>query len=75
MNSLHFAASNGNTEVVLSLLEKGANLDAGTKDKDTPRHLTAYRGHAQSIVIHLEKGAPLDVQEVNEHTKWDSPMS
>uniref|UniRef100_A0A671XEE1 Ankyrin 2a, neuronal n=1 Tax=Sparus aurata TaxID=8175 RepID=A0A671XEE1_SPAAU len=56
---LHVASKRGNTNMVALLLDRGAQIDAKTRDGLTPLHCAARSGHDPAVEILLEKGAPL----------------
>lgn len=60
---LHQAAFSGNLAVVKLLVERGADLSAGCKDKDTPLHYAAAQGHCRIIRFLASKGADLRVKD------------
>jgi hypothetical protein len=67
---LHSASFGGHVEVVLTLLENGANVTAETYDQLTPLHAASSMGHAELAHILLERGA--DVTARNED--WETPL-
>ena len=58
--ALHFAAWDGNTDVVKLLIEKGAKVDAKGLDGYTPFLLAAANGHYSSSVVLVENGANIN---------------
>lgn len=65
---LHRAARNGHTDIVESLLAKGANVnDVGGSDGWTPLHYAAWHGHKNMTELLLDKGA--DVNAKDSHGK------
>jgi ankyrin repeat protein len=58
---LHWAAVNGDKEMVSLLLEFKAPLNALDQDRRTPVHWAALRGDKEIVGILLESKAPLDV--------------
>ncbi|WP_265027666.1 ankyrin repeat domain-containing protein [Wolbachia endosymbiont (group B) of Chorthippus parallelus] len=58
---LHHAALNGYLKIVKFLIEKGANVDARTDDRDKPLHYSAKNGHKNVVKFFLEeKGLSVD---------------
>ncbi|RHY27321.1 hypothetical protein DYB32_006862 [Aphanomyces invadans] len=59
---LHYAAQNGHDQVVMFLLAKGANANAGTSGKESPLALAAEAGHLNCVQALLQhKGIAVDV--------------
>lgn len=56
---LHVAAKWGKTNMVSLLIEKGANIEAKTRDGLTPLHCAARSGHEQVVDMLLERSAPI----------------
>uniref|UniRef100_I3KPG4 Ankyrin 3 n=1 Tax=Oreochromis niloticus TaxID=8128 RepID=I3KPG4_ORENI len=56
---LHVASKRGNSNMVRLLLERGAKIDARTKDGLTPLHCGARSGHEQVVEMLLNRGAPI----------------
>ena len=59
-SALHLAASEGNTETVQLLLEKGADINMKDKDENTALHLAAGYGQTETVQLLLEKGAKIN---------------
>lgn len=59
---LHKASEHGNESVVISMLEKGANVHARSKWGDTPLHMASEYGHGSIVSILLESGANVNVK-------------
>jgi ankyrin repeat protein len=60
---LHLAAENCHTNVVVLLLEKGADLNIMADDKATPLHLASQQGCADVVAILLAKGADVNARD------------
>ncbi|KAJ1486173.1 ankyrin repeat-containing domain protein, partial [Baffinella frigidus] len=58
---LHGAAEGGHAEIVLLLLQKGANMTSITEDGETPLLLAARWGHNTTVQLLLDKGADVNV--------------
>lgn len=56
---LHVASKWGKGNMVSLLLDKGANIEAKTRDGLTPLHCAARSGHETVVDMLLEKGAPI----------------
>ena len=59
---LHYAAIKGRSEIVLLLLDAGAEIDATTRThpKKQAIHLASANGHLQIVSLLLEKGADVN---------------
>ena len=63
MTGLHWAAENGNPEIVDILLESEADVEAVTRlGAYSPLHLAARRGHASVIRLLLEASADSQIE-------------
>ena len=63
MTALHWAAQQGNAELVSMLLSAGANVRATTRLGDyTPLHLASQAGHATTVAALIAAGAAADVR-------------
>lgn len=59
--SLHFAAKEGNVDVVNALIQAGAKVNAlGGLCKNTPLHLAAENGHIEVVDALIQAGAKVD---------------
>uniref|UniRef100_A0A8C9F387 Ankyrin 3 n=1 Tax=Pavo cristatus TaxID=9049 RepID=A0A8C9F387_PAVCR len=56
---LHVASKRGNANMVKLLLDRGAKIDAKTRDGLTPLHCGARSGHEQVVEMLLDRGAPI----------------
>ncbi|WP_257294499.1 ankyrin repeat domain-containing protein, partial [Endozoicomonas sp. YOMI1] len=56
---LHFAAAKGNLNVIEILLDKGADINAGSR---TPLHFAVEHGRHDAIRLLLDRGANIDAQ-------------
>lgn len=59
---LHYAAMNGNLQIIAILIKASAKLDARDKLGNTPLHLAAGRDQTEAIKLLLEVGAAVDPQ-------------
>jgi len=55
--ALHWAAFNGNAELVHVLLKAGASVGATLENGSTPLHLAAFEGHTEVVRLLLRHGA------------------
>lgn len=60
MDAVEFGCSNGHAEVVRTLLEKGSNIEAASKDNWTPLNSAAKSGHFEVVKLLLEKKANME---------------
>lgn len=66
---LHLAAVNGHKDVVLQLIQKGADVNLKSqKNKRSPLHYAAWKGHAEVVQLLLKKGAEVDSREIDGET-------
>uniref|UniRef100_A0A8P0SY21 Ankyrin 3 n=1 Tax=Canis lupus familiaris TaxID=9615 RepID=A0A8P0SY21_CANLF len=56
---LHVASKRGNANMVKLLLDRGAKIDAKTRDGLTPLHCGARSGHEQVVEMLLDRAAPI----------------
>lgn len=62
---LHMAAAHGNERVLNLLVERGANVNARTRDGETPLHSAAVCNQKNSAQILLRSGALLNAEDSN----------
>lgn len=62
---LHVAAKWGKANMVTLLLDKGANLEAKTRDGLTPLHCAARSGHENVVEVMIQRGAPISAKTKN----------
>ena len=55
--ALHYAASVGNTKIMLVLLDKLANIDAKSPNKTTSLMMAVRSGDTSAVQLLLDKGA------------------
>ena len=59
---LHYAAANGNDDIVKLLLDHSAYVDAGSPNGTTPLMMAARGGHISTVKLLLDNGADLNVK-------------
>ncbi|MGF6599717.1 ankyrin repeat protein [Paraburkholderia sp. GAS448] len=59
---LHYAAANGNDEIVKLLLDHSAYVDAGSPNGTTPLMMAARGGHVSTVKLLLDNGADMNVK-------------
>jgi len=59
---LHYAAANGNDDVVQILIDHSAYVDAGSPNDTTPLMMAARGNHISTIKLLLDNGADLNVK-------------
>lgn len=65
---LHIAAATGQTDVVRSLLSKGALIHAADKESRGPLHYAARSGHAEVVQLLLSAGSKLEQRSIYGYT-------
>ena len=65
---LHWAAGKGFTEVIETLVAKGADVEAREKYQRTPLHIAAYQGHAESVKVLVVNGADVHAVDKGKNT-------
>jgi len=77
---LHHACDNGHLEVVMALIEVGANVNVnGGSYKNTPLHFACDNGHLEVAMALIEKGADIDARDDIQNTPlhlacWNSHL-
>ena len=61
-SALHLAACNGHNDVVIYLLDRGANLEAQTNGGSTALWLAVFFRHKVLVQLLLERGANVNAQ-------------
>lgn len=59
---LHYAAMNGNLQIIAILIKASAKLEVRDKLGNTPLHLAADRNQTEAVKLLLEVGAAVDPQ-------------
>jgi ankyrin repeat protein len=59
---LHYAAANGNDDIVKLLLDHDAYIDAGSPNGTTPLMMASRGGHVSTVKLLLDSGADLNVK-------------
>ena len=72
---LHFAAENGQEEVVEQLIDKGANVNANAKWERTPLHGTAKTGQIGIIELLITAGANVNAKDFENKTPLDEAIN
>ncbi len=59
---LHFAAANGDVELVKLLLDRGAEINAATQDGWTALHFACLRGDEGLVKLLLDRGVDVNTK-------------
>lgn len=76
--ALHYSCLNGQQDILLLLISKGANVNCLDNEKNTPLHLACNNGHFNCVKALLYASHNLDLNLINEYgdtalhlsTKW-----
>jgi len=68
---LHYAATNGNIEIVKYLLDHSAYVDAGSPNATTPLMMAARGGHIDTVKLLLDEGADMRLRNQQNMTVID----
>ena len=74
--ALCMASSRGHADVMRSLIDRGADLNAKSRDRGedglevewTPLHAASYKGHRDTVILLLERGADPETRSSWEQT-------
>jgi len=66
--ALHYAAFNGNVEIINLLIKNGADVKAKAKDGVTPLHYAASKNSKDAVKILIEKGADINAKDAKGKT-------
>eukprot|EP00736_Rhodelphis_marinus_P011885 Rmarinus@m.594 len=65
---LHFAADVGDPDIILTLTEIGADVNAKNALEQTPLHLAAQSDHGHAVMKLIMLGADLQAKDIHDHT-------
>lgn len=68
MSLAHYAAAEGELELLRQITGRGARLDLAAEGGNTPLHLAVIRGHRAAAELLLEQGAPVDSTDAEGRT-------
>jgi ankyrin repeat protein len=68
LTSLHLAAQNCHADVVVLLLDKGANINVRADDQATPLHLAAQEGCTNVVTVLLAHSAKINLRDNQNRT-------
>ena len=71
---MSWAALLDNTEIARFLIEKGADVNAKSRDGSTPLHSTAFLGRAEIAELLIQKGADVSPKNYRGETPLDASM-
>lgn len=60
LSALHVAARSGHDAVAMALLERGALIDARSRNGLSPLHMSAQGDHVECATLLLAHDAPVD---------------
>ena len=67
---LHYACGSGRAEVAMSLIEKGADMNASNNRGNTPLHVACMNGRTEVVKSLVGKGADMNAS----NNKGDTPL-
>ena len=62
------ACDNGNMDVAMALVDRGADVNARDVDESTPLHTACDKGHMEVAMALVDRGADVDARDVNQST-------
>jgi ankyrin repeat protein len=63
LTPLHYAAREGNVDLINYLVDKGAKLELKTAQAKTPLHLAAMNDRGDAVAVLLKRGAALETRD------------
>ena len=72
VTALSWAALLDDTEIAKFLIEKGANVNAKSRDGSTPLHSAAFLGRTEIAVLLIQKGADVNPKNYRDETPLDA---
>ena len=69
---LHYAALNGNKEIVELLIAKGADMNVTANEEWTPLHTTALEGNKEVVELLIAKGVDVNAKDIDGKTPLNS---
>ena len=73
--ALHWAALNGNVEIIKEMIDHGADIDAKDQGQMTPLHWAAWQGKLDAVKFLIEKGATLNAVSKYKQTPLDRAIN
>jgi len=67
-NALLVASKEGDLDLVRSLLDRGAQVDAESTYKQTSLHNAAWNGYTEIVMLLLDRGVQVDAEDVDKKT-------
>ena len=74
VTALSWAALLDNVEIANFLIEKGADVNAKSRDGSTPLHSAAFLGHTEIAELLIQKGANVDPRNYRDETPLDTSV-
>ena len=71
VTALSWAALLGDAEIAKFLIEKGADVNAKSRDGSTPLHSAAFLGHTEIAELLIQKGAEVNPKNYRDETPLD----
>ena len=62
---MHIAASRGYTDIVETLLDRGAKIDSLDSSDRTPLILAVSRAHVKVVQLLIKRGAKVNIEEIH----------